>query len=168
MVYYIRFLSGPGWNAKSRTVSGALAVSSDLRERLLSQNVTLTISVLSSASDSTVTSTSKHQVEWRSGSYAVKFSIQLPLSTPAQSVTVYASADDSLWWNCLSAPLLNHFPHAIVPVCSTLDESKDEDSTTRLFLLHQGKKTSKRKLLRLIEWKRESILGHIWWDMHES
>jgi hypothetical protein len=132
MVYYIRFLSGP--IHRNDAVHGTLAIATDLRERLLQQDVSILLSAFF-----TDKSPNTARIQWKAGMFALKFNI----SAPKVPTRVEASVQTLNWPGPI--PL-------IIPVCGFCSNL---DTFHRIFPFGH-------KRLTLMEWKRESIEGHIW------
>jgi hypothetical protein len=116
MVYYIRFLNGPAWQTKTSTIVGSIAISSDLRERLLHQTVTLTVSVGDSSASETI--------EWKPGMHSLKFALksQPPNERTAVCVSAAQSAVPRVISVCSHLAQRNNFFRDIrLSGCKTLN-----------------------------------------------
>jgi hypothetical protein len=152
MVYYVRFLSGPA--IQSGSIVGKITISSDLRERLLHQTITLSVSVSCKGGRRV-----SKLLQWKPGFFVLKFRLEVDKGLILHDYTICVAVQHGHQsWDCLSKPLGDKFPLAIVPVCSSA-MSQADDVFYRTILLGD----SNSKSLHLYERRSESIEGHIWY-----
>lgn len=153
MVHYVRFLRVPQVSSvlkKGFELTAVIAVTTDLGDSLLTQDVTLIVRIVDATGNQEILSTSESQ--WKSGTRALKVNVPVSVKLNGRLIYMHITTREAI-----SAYANNKMP-AIIDIWSAqfmIKASVRSEPVVERRL--QGKTT-----VRMLEETGDSIARHIW------